>query len=221
MAATSKRLVVAEFTQESRFVLASPLVGYKFVTASYGPPVRLNAADRFAVGSRHKLAAAPAVGRWGYHFVTNPLMALETMAWKPTYRLVRIEVPAGATVATNGVTYATSELRVVADETASTAAMLTGVVRFVSYNVVEHISYVAGEVGAPPDSDEPFHVEVTADGRYRRKDWHGSGGKKESVYAYQSGDADVDIYRHESSGVSRDVWEARFRAKEWYETVAV
>jgi hypothetical protein len=219
MASSSKRLVAATLTKETRFVLARPLVGYKFVTDAYGPPICSVSGDTFAVGSHHKLPPTPTLYRQGYHFATNPLLLLESLAWKPTYRLVRIEVPAGATVATNGVTYATSELRVVADDTASAAAVLTGVIRIANLDHVSYVSYVAGEEMAVLDNDAPFCVIATIEGD-RRKYWHDAQAKEVCVYQQGNGAAVVSPLVG-SSAVPRDVWEARFKTQEWYETIAV
>jgi hypothetical protein len=210
---SAKRLAVAEHGKTVEYLLAAPLVGYKFVTASFRPPVCVGAREHLAVGSRHKLAdgATPAVGCLGYHFATTPLLLMNTVTWEPTYRLVRIEVPAGATVSTNGVTYAASELRVVADETASAAALLTGVTCIVRGGVITYNSYVAGAIAA--EDGAPVSMQLTADG-FRTKHWRTEG---RLVSAHQAHGTPVIVYGH-ATQVSRDVWEARFKTKEWYET---
>jgi hypothetical protein len=152
---------LTELEDEETRTVATPLVGYKIATSDYASPFVVGATERYVVGSRHALASgAPTVAQWGYHFCVCALACLAYGCWKPEWRLLRVAVPAGAVVATDGIRYAAAALDVVADDTASVAVLLTGTLRIErQWGVVIWKTLVAG-VRLVVSDDESTDVDA-------------------------------------------------------------
>jgi hypothetical protein len=216
---SEKRLVLATETAVESYVLAAPLTGYKAVTNTYDPAL-MQSSEVYAVGSRHTLkgTAVPHVERLGFHFATHPLVVLAYVAWKPTHRLVRIEVPRGATVSTNGINYAASAMTVVSDETASIATLLTGVlVQRMSYRTA-YTNFVGGI--SVSDGDTPAILETWGPSKYRRKTWYADVDDRSSVSVTRS-PTTTAVWQQGEYVDATPEWEARVAKQEWYELVGV
>jgi hypothetical protein len=108
-------------------IAAEPIAGFKLVTRLFRAFVGDDEALVYAVGSTYQLADGDALmlGRKGFHFCRA---AVDCMAFVPQHyvghcRLLRVEVPAGATFLDDGRRIVASQLAIVAEADAS---LLTG-----------------------------------------------------------------------------------------------
>jgi hypothetical protein len=245
---SEKRLVPVTETDVTTHVLAAPLHGWKIVNHHYRPAFVGSAFEHYVVGSHHKLDAALApyvrVAMTGFHFAVRALAVLDGVTWRPTYRLLRVEVPAGATVSTDGVGYAATELRVVSDETASVATLLTGVLaRRKRYSLpaslvallkttggdsvnndddVAFINYVGGVETS--DGDAPTKMEMRQGGRCRHKAWYTGTYQRNRKLSFVTKTAHSTTVYENGQYVPpyrkpTEDWEARIDRHEWYESI--
>jgi hypothetical protein len=211
------RLLSVVATSTTSCVLTAPLTGWKVVAADWGPVHIRGAGERYVVGSRHELASGetPSVRYQGYHFVPDPLLLALDVSWQPWYKLVRVEIPAGAAVSMDGTAYAASAMLVVADETATASALLTGVLRICTDDSVSHTTYVDGTETAR--YGDPYYVETSSSGQ-REKAWLVDGGWRR-VTASSKADGTVDVHDDARPDDAAAIWGPRLARQEWYESV--
>jgi hypothetical protein len=202
----------------TRFTTDEPITGYKIVTSVYGPPVMQSSTHRYVVGSRHKLDAsdAPLAAACGFHFARQALALLYDLDWRSDNRLVQVEAPAGATLSTNGVVWATDDLRIVADVTADARSLLTGVLRVqLRFNTVWY-SFVDGVAAAPPGL--PVSSQAASLGWPRIKTWRADSGGTVQVRAWRGSSVVTVVVNGRSRVEPLDgYWGQRLTVKEWYE----
>jgi hypothetical protein len=155
-------------TFQRTFTTTTPLTGYKIVDARccsvyFGQPC-------YRVGHRYSLHPhVPIQLRLrGFHFCTDAIGCLQSVQWKDGYHLLRVTVPEGVDVQTDGKGQCAARTIVVdADVTDSVPARLTGLVRRTLRNGTDSTYYRNGRPSRP--DGEPAHVLRAP--RRVEKDW--------------------------------------------------